>query len=246
MTQYALEVKELYGTGPDGLHLDDINLRLKKEEVITILGDENSGKSTLLNVIGGFYEMTHGRIEVEGIVIDDLVPERRLLATVFEGYNLWPHMNVANNLTFGLKLRRMDDDIIDMKLNEIIRILKIEELVEKYPSELSGREKQTVAIGRALLCEPKVLLMNEPFGNLNKRDRLAMVLELKRLQQALDLTIIYATNNREEALFLGHRVVLMKEGKLETMRKVRDLFEACKATTAQDKVGETLLQQVTL
>ncbi|NPV54012.1 MAG: sn-glycerol-3-phosphate ABC transporter ATP-binding protein UgpC [Firmicutes bacterium] len=192
--------------------VNDATLEIKDKEFLVLVGPSGCGKSTTLRMVAGLEEITSGSIYIGDNVVNDVPPKDRDIAMVFQNYALYPHMDVYNNMAFGLKLRRFPKAEIDKRVKEAARILGIENLLNRKPKELSGGQRQRVALGRAIVREPKVFLMDEPLSNLDAKLRVQMRSELSKLHNRLQTTIIYVTHDQTEAMTMGDRIVVMKDG----------------------------------
>ncbi|MGE5557800.1 MAG: ABC transporter ATP-binding protein [Bacillota bacterium] len=192
--------------------VNDMNLEIKDKEFVVLVGPSGCGKSTTLRMVAGLEEITSGNIYIGDVLVNDIPPKDRDIAMVFQNYALYPHMDVFNNMAFGLKLRKVPKDEINRRVHETARILGIESLLDRKPKQLSGGQRQRVALGRAIVREPKVFLMDEPLSNLDAKLRVQMRGELIKLHSRLQTTIIYVTHDQTEAMTMGDRIVVMKDG----------------------------------
>ena len=192
--------------------LRDISLDVEEGGFLVLVGPSGCGKSTLLNTIAGLEKLTTGEIRIEGNVIDDLAPADRNIAMVFQSYALYPNMNVGQNIAFGLEMRGMPKDERDAKVAEVAKTLQIEHLLDRKPGQLSGGQRQRVAMGRALVRNPKLFLFDEPLSNLDAKLRVDMRTEIKRMHQTFGSTIVYVTHDQIEAMTLGTRIAVLKDG----------------------------------
>ncbi|ASA22480.1 ABC transporter ATP-binding protein [Paenibacillus donghaensis] len=215
-------LQKTYKTG-DGVR--DINLDIRKGELITLLGPSGCGKTTVLRTIGGFLSPDAGEVKIENQSILHLPPEKRPTAMVFQSYNLWPHMTVYDNLAFGLKLRKTGKQQIREKVESALKLVRLPGMENKYPSQLSGGQQQRVAVARALLLEPKVLLLDEPFSALDAKLRMEMREELREIQAAGNLTMVFVTHDQEEALSISDRIVVMNSGRIEQVASPQDIYD---------------------
>jgi len=190
----------------------DANLEVQDKEFLVLLGPSGCGKTTTLRMIAGLEEITEGTIKIGGRVVNDVEPKDRDIAMVFQNYALYPHMSVYENMAFGLKLRKTPKPEIEKRVTEAARILGIEQLLDRKPKQLSGGHRQRVAVGRAIVRNPKVFLFDEPLSNLDAKLRVQMRAELKRLHQNLQATIIYVTHDQVEAMTMADKIVIMKDG----------------------------------
>ncbi|AHL23206.1 tungstate ABC transporter ATP-binding protein WtpC [Thermococcus nautili] len=205
-------------------HLRDITLEVKEGEHFIILGPSGAGKTVLLEIIAGIIEPDSGRVYLGGRDVTDLPPEKRGLAYVPQNYALFPNMSVYDNIAFGLKVRKVPKPEIERKVREISEVLKIEHLLHRKPRTLSGGEQQRVALARALVVEPPLILLDEPFANLDVQTRAKLLTEMKRWKRELGFTALHVTHSFEEAISLGDRVGVMLDGRLVQVGKVRDVF----------------------
>ena len=202
----------------------DISLQVYEHELLTLLGPSGCGKTTLLRMIAGLEEITEGEIRMGDINITNLGPGDRGLAMVFQNYALYPHMTVYDNMAFGLKLRKVPKDEIDKMVREAAKILDLEALLDRKPKALSGGQRQRVAMGRAIVRNPKVFLMDEPLSNLDAKLRVQMRIEISKLHENLGATIIYVTHDQTEAMTLGTRIVVMKDGVVQQVDTPQNLY----------------------
>ncbi len=217
----------------DVVALDDVSLRIEDGEFIALVGPSGCGKSTLLRALAGLEDVTSGEISIGGRDVTDLAPRHRDIAMVFQSYALYPHMTVRQNLGYGLKVRRMPKAEIRRRVDEIAILLGLDELLERKPAQLSGGQRQRVAMGRAIVRQPQAFLMDEPLSNLDAKLRVGMRASLAQLHQQLGVTTVYVTHDQVEAMTLGQRVAVMKDGhilQVDTPQRLyeqpRDLFVA--------------------
>lgn len=221
----SLSLKNVCKTYPNGFKaVKDFNLEIEDKEFIIFVGPSGCGKSTTLRMIAGLEEITEGEMYIDGHLINDVEPKDRDIAMVFQSYALYPHMSIYDNMAFGLKLRKTPKDEIDKRVREAARILDIEHLLDRKPKLLSGGQRQRVAMGRAIVREPKVFLMDEPLSNLDAKLRVQMRLEISKLHQRLKTTIIYVTHDQTEAMTLGTRIVVMKDGVIQQVDTPENLY----------------------
>ena len=201
-----------------------INLDVKDKEFLVLVGPSGCGKSTLLRMIAGLEEISQGTISMDGKVINDIAPKDRGLAMVFQNYALYPHMNVFNNMSFGLKIAKTPKAEIQQRVEEVAGILGLEELLFRKPHELSGGQRQRVAMGRAMVRKPSMFLFDEPLSNLDAKLRIQMRAEIKLLHQRVDSTIVYVTHDQVEAMTLADRIVVLRKGYIEQVGTPIELF----------------------
>ncbi|MCD6423079.1 MAG: sn-glycerol-3-phosphate ABC transporter ATP-binding protein UgpC [Elusimicrobia bacterium] len=203
----------------------DINLEIKDKEFCVLVGPSGCGKSTTLRVIAGLEEITSGELRIGGEVVNDIPAKDRDIAMVFQNYALYPHMKVKENLAFGLKLRKYPKEEIEKRVKEAARILEIEHLLDRRPKALSGGQRQRVALGRAIVRKPKVFLFDEPLSNLDAKLRVQMRLEIKKLHAKLQITSIYVTHDQVEAMTMGDKIVVMKDGFIQQIDDPIKIYE---------------------
>ena len=204
--------------------VSDFNLDIADKEFIILVGPSGCGKSTTLRMIAGLEEITEGEIYIDDRLVNDVQPKDRDIAMVFQNYALYPHMTVFDNMAFGLKLRKTPKDEIKRRVNEAAKILEIEHLLDRKPKALSGGQRQRVALGRAIVRDPKVFLMDEPLSNLDAKLRVQMRVEITKLHQRLATTIIYVTHDQTEAMTMGSRIVVMKDGFIQQVDSPGQLY----------------------
>jgi multiple sugar transport system ATP-binding protein len=203
----------------------DFNLSIKDEEFMVFVGPSGCGKTTTLRMIAGLEEISDGTLKIADRVVNDVPPKDRDIAMVFQNYALYPHMNVYQNMSFGLRLRRTPKDEIDRRVREAAKILQIEHLLERRPRELSGGQRQRVALGRAIVREPKVFLMDEPLSNLDAKLRVEMRASISKLHRRLGVTTVYVTHDQVEAMTMGSRIVVMKDGIIQQVDTPINLYD---------------------
>jgi len=202
----------------------DLNLEIKDGEFVALLGPSGCGKTTTLLMIAGIYKPTKGRILFDDEDVTDLPPKDRNIGMVFQSYALYPHMTVYDNIAFPLRLKKVPKNEIDRKVKSVAKLLRIENLLDRKPSQLSGGQQQRVALGRALVKEPDVLLLDEPLSNLDAKLRILMRAELKRLQKELKITTVYVTHDQVEALSMADRIAVMNAGRLQQYAEPHELY----------------------
>ncbi|GAB6099785.1 sn-glycerol-3-phosphate ABC transporter ATP-binding protein UgpC [Halanaerocella petrolearia] len=208
------DITKVYRGGDDGpvKAVKEANVDIQDKEFVVLVGPSGCGKSTTLRMVAGLEEITDGELYIGDDIVNDVAPKDRDIAMVFQNYALYPHMNVYDNMAFGLRLRKMDDSEIDQRVKEAADILSITPLLDRKPKELSGGQRQRVAMGRAIVREPKVFLMDEPLSNLDAKLRVQMRAELQRLHERLKTTTVYVTHDQVEAMTLADRIVVLKDG----------------------------------
>ncbi len=221
----SLELKNIYKRYSGGVTaVSDFNLSIADKEFVILVGPSGCGKSTTLRMIAGLEEISEGELYIGDKLVNDIAPKDRDIAMVFQNYALYPHMSVYENMAFGLKLRKTPKDEIKKRVQEAARILGIEAYLERKPKALSGGQRQRVALGRAIVREPKVFLMDEPLSNLDAKLRVQMRTEISKLHQRLQTTFIYVTHDQTEALTMGTRIVVMKDGIIQQVDSPQELY----------------------
>jgi putative spermidine/putrescine transport system ATP-binding protein len=219
--------------------VNDVSFDVRQGEFVSLLGPSGCGKTTTLRMIAGFVLASEGRIQINGRDVTSLPPEKRDVGFVFQNYALWPHMTVAENVAFGLKLRKRSRASIRSKVEESLAITGLSGYEARLPRQLSGGQQQRVALARALALEPQLLLMDEPLSNLDRALRITMRRELKKLQQRLNMTTLYVTHDQEEALSMSDRVVIMKGGEIARIARPVEVYEDPQSEFVADFVGTT-------
>ncbi len=217
------DVKKVYDNNVTAVH--DFNLDIKDKEFVVFVGPSGCGKSTTMRMIAGLEDISGGTVEIDGVVVNDLQPKDRDIAMVFQNYALYPHMTVYDNIAFSLRLKKMPEDEIYEKVTNAAEVLGITEYLTRKPRALSGGQRQRVAIGRAMVRNAKVFLMDEPLSNLDAKLRNQMRAEIILLRQKLDTTFIYVTHDQTEAMTLGDRIVIMKDGYIEQVGTPQEVFD---------------------
>jgi len=238
LAEVSLELKEIKKSFTEGeAVLDNISLEISKGEFITLLGSSGCGKTTTLRIIAGLEQPDAGSVWLDGREVTGLEPNQRDVNTVFQNYALFPHMNVAENIGYGLKLKKVPKSEIRKKVSQMLELVQLEGYEKRKPSELSGGQKQRVAIARALVNNPKVLLLDEPLGALDLQLRRAMQIELKHLQKKLGITFIYITHDQEEAINMSDRIAVMKDGRIEQIGTPDEIYNHPKTSYVATFVG---------
>ncbi|OYT44021.1 MAG: sugar ABC transporter ATP-binding protein [Desulfurococcales archaeon ex4484_42] len=217
--------------------VDNVNINISHGEFIALLGPSGCGKTTTLLMIAGIYKPTKGRIYFDDKDVTDLPPKDRNVGMVFQSYALYPHMKVYDNIAFPLKIKKLPKNEIDKKVKEIANLLKIGELLDRYPRQLSGGQQQRVALARALVKEPDVLLLDEPLSNLDALLRVYMRAEIKRLQKELGITTVYVTHDQVEALSMADRIVVMNKGKIQQIGTSEEIYHKPANTFVASFIG---------
>ncbi|HEY8423056.1 MAG TPA: sn-glycerol-3-phosphate ABC transporter ATP-binding protein UgpC [Thermoclostridium sp.] len=222
----GVKLVNVFKTYPGGVTaVSDFNINIEDKEFIILVGPSGCGKTTTLRMIAGLEEITEGELYIGDKLMNDVAPKDRDIAMVFQNYALYPHMTVFDNMAFGLKLRKTPKDEIKRRVHEAARILDIEHLLDRKPKALSGGQRQRVALGRAIVREPKVFLMDEPLSNLDAKLRVQMRTELSKLHQKLQTTFIYVTHDQTEAMTMGTRIVVMKDGFIQQIDTPQGLYD---------------------
>ena len=222
----SISLKNICKVYPNGFEaVKDFNLEVEDKEFIIFVGPSGCGKSTTLRMIAGLEDISSGELTIDGKVMNNIEPKDRDIAMVFQNYALYPHMTVYDNMAFGLKIRKMPKDEIDKRVQEAAKILDLDKLLDRKPKALSGGQRQRVAMGRAIVRNPKVFLMDEPLSNLDAKLRVQMRTEIAKLHQRLGTTIIYVTHDQTEAMTLGTRIVVMKDGVVQQVDTPQNLYD---------------------
>ena len=219
--------------------LDSINIYFNNSEFLTLLGPSGCGKTTTLRIIGGFLQPTSGDVLFDGVRINDVPPHKRRVNTVFQKYALFPHLNVFENVAFGLRIAKLPQKEVEQRVTEMLEIVSLKGFEKRKPDQLSGGQQQRVAIARALVNRPEVLLLDEPLGALDLRLRKDMQNELKRIQQQLGITFIYVTHDQEEALAMSDTVVVMDRGRIQQIGTPEGIYNEPKNAFVADFIGES-------
>ena len=235
-----IEVNHVSKQFEDGKYaLSDVSLSIEKGEFVTILGPSGCGKTTLLRCIAGFQVVSSGTILLNGQEVSQMPPHKRPVNTVFQKYALFPHLNVYDNIAFGLKLKGFDPATINLKVKAALKTVGLTDYEERDVDSLSGGQQQRVAIARAIVNQPEVLLLDEPLAALDLKMRKDMQLELKEMHKQLGITFIYVTHDQEEALTLSDRVVVMSEGKIQQIGTPEDIYNEPQNCFVADFIGES-------
>ena len=239
MSQNIIEIQGVSKVYGDNTVLDNLSLNIRKNEFLTLLGPSGCGKTTTLKIIAGFETADSGKVVFAGNDISDVPPYKRQLNTVFQKYALFPHMNIYENIAFGLKIKKLPKNEIDKKVHEMLKMVALEGFEKRSVDSLSGGQQQRVAIARALVNEPQVLLLDEPLGALDLKLRKEMQLELKKIQKRLGITFIFVTHDQEEALTMSDTIVVMNKGKIQQMGSPEDIYNEPANAFVADFIGES-------
>ena len=239
MSNHAVELVNVNKKFGDNVVLDDINLYIRDKEFLTLLGPSGCGKTTTLRLIGGFETPTSGKILFEGKDISNVPAYERNINTVFQKYALFPNMNVYENIAFGLRIKKMSESVINEKVKEMLRLVNLKGFEKRSILSLSGGQQQRIAIARALVNEPKVLLLDEPLGALDLQLRKDMQVELKNIQKRVGITFVYVTHDQEEALTMSDTIVVMNDGKIQQIGTPIDIYNEPKNAFIASFIGES-------
>ncbi len=239
MDENIIELKGLRKDYKVHVALNNINLYVRKNEFITLLGPSGCGKTTTLRLIAGFELPTEGQILFKGKDISSFPPHKRNVNTVFQKYALFPHLDIYENIAFGLRLKNMDSDIIDKKVKDMLHLVNLDGFEKREVDSLSGGQQQRIAIARALVNEPEVLLLDEPLAALDLKIRKEMQTELKKMQQSLGITFIFVTHDQEEALTMSDTVVVMKDGSIQQIGTPEMIYNEPKTAFIAEFIGES-------
>ena len=239
MSKELIRLRDLCMAFDDELVLDHINLYINDSEFLTLLGPSGCGKTTTLRIIGGFTTPTSGDVTFDGVRINDVPPHKRQINTVLQKYALFPHLDVFENIAFGLRIAKVPAEEIEERVTEMLGVVSLKGFEHRKITQLSGGQQQRVAIARALVNRPKVLLLDEPLGALDLRLRKDMQIELKRIQQQMGITFIYVTHDQEEALTMSDTVVVMDKGRIQQIGTPEDIYNEPKNAFVADFIGES-------
>ena len=225
-------VGKIYQNGTRAL--EDVSIEVNDGEFVVLVGPSGCGKTTLLRLVAGLEDITEGEISIADNIVNEVAPKDRDIAMVFQNYALYPHMSVYDNMAFSLKLRKFSKDEIDKKVKDAAKTLEIDELLDRKPKALSGGQRQRVAMGRAIVRSPQAFLMDEPLSNLDAKLRVQMRAELGQLHTQLQTTTLYVTHDQVEAMSMGDKVILMRDGRIEQEGTPEELYERPMTTFAAD------------
>lgn len=241
MLEVVLEMDNIIKKFENHEVIKNISLKINKGEFLTLLGPSGCGKTTTLRIIAGFETITSGSVLLEGKHVENKQPNERNVNTVFQNYALFPHMNVYDNIAYGLKIRKVSKVEIKKRVMEMLSLVQLEGYEKRKTDQLSGGQKQRVAIGRALINKPQILLLDEPLGALDLKLRKQMQVELKKLQKKLQITFVYVTHDQEEALNMSDRIAVMNEGVIEQIGTPEDIYERPQTKFVASFIGESNL-----
>lgn len=239
MDKNIIQLKNIGVSFDEDVIIEDLNLNIKDKEFVTLLGPSGCGKTTTLRIIAGFVTPDKGDIIFDGVRINDLPAHKRQVNTVFQKYALFTHLNVYENIAFGLRLKKMSESDIERKINEMLETVNLKGYEKRSINALSGGQQQRVAIARALVNSPRVLLLDEPLGALDLKLRKDMQIELKRIQQQTGITFVYVTHDQEEALSMSDTVVVMKDGYIQQIGTPEDIYNEPSNAYVADFIGES-------
>ena len=246
MSNKLIDIVNVSKSFGDNLVLDDLNLYIRENEFLTLLGPSGCGKTTLLRIIGGFESPDTGKVIFDGKNITDLAPNKRQLNTVFQKYALFTNMTIAENIAFGLKIKGKTRSYINDKIRYALKLVNLEGYEDRTPDSLSGGQQQRIAIARAIVNEPKVLLLDEPLGALDLKLRQDMQYELIRLKNELGITFVYVTHDQEEALTMSDTIVVMNQGYIQQIGTPEDIYNEPKNAFVADFIGESNILPATM
>jgi iron(III) transport system ATP-binding protein len=228
-------VSKAFGTAKA---LQDVSVEINESELFLMLGPSGCGKTTALRIIAGFYKPDTGSVKFDGKEINDVPPYKRNTGMVFQNYALWPHMKIRDNVAFGLKMRKVSDSDCNERVKKVLDVVRMGEYVERFPSQLSGGQQQRIALARALVIEPSVLLLDEPLSNLDAKLRVEMRSEIRRIQKDLGITTIYVTHDQGEALAIADRIAVLNIGCISQVGSPREIYEYPENTFVASFMGE--------
>ncbi|MBR5183078.1 MAG: ABC transporter ATP-binding protein, partial [Bacteroidales bacterium] len=237
--EYIIELNNISKSFGDKVILDDVSIRVKKGEFVTLLGPSGCGKTTLLRLLAGFGQADKGEIRINGNDYTDVPPHLRPVNTVFQKYALFPHLDVYENIAFGLKLQKVPENEIDKIVRKVLKMVSMNDYEDRDVESLSGGQQQRVAIARAIANQPTVLLLDEPLAALDLKMRKDMQIELKEMHKKLGITFIYVTHDQEEALTLSDTIIVMNEGKIQQIGTPTDIYNEPQNSFVADFIGES-------
>ncbi len=241
MPQHTLDIESVTHTFGAFTAVDDVSLSINAGEIVALLGPSGCGKTTLLRIIAGFVAQNKGSIRIDGSSIDHLQPNKRNIGIVFQNYALFPHLTIQENVAYGLQARGVDRATIKKKVAHCLEVVQLPHIADRFPRQLSGGQQQRVALARVIATEPSILLLDEPFGALDKNLRLDMQIEIKRLQRQLGLTAIMVTHDQEEAMSIADRIAVMNRGHVEQFGTPTDVYDKPTTSFVNGFIGSTNL-----
>lgn len=241
MARHTLDIESVTHQFGDFLAVDDVSLSINAGEIVALLGPSGCGKTTLLRIIAGFLTQKKGAIRIDGAAIDHLQPNKRNIGIVFQSYALFPHLTIQENVAYGLKARGVSSSEIKKKVAHCLEVVQLPHAADRFPRQLSGGQQQRVALARVIATEPTILLLDEPFGALDKNLRLDMQIEIKRLQRKLGLTAIMVTHDQEEAMSIADGIAVMNRGKVEQFGSPTDVYDKPATPFVNGFIGSTNL-----
>lgn len=242
----GLELKNITKSYDSTAVLQNISLQVEAGELLVLLGPSGSGKSTLLRVIAGLIPADEGEVIIKDRVVNNVTPANRDVAMVFQSYALFPHLTIYDNLAFGLQARKVEKKLISEKVSQVANALRLEDLLGRYPREVSGGERQRVALGRALLREPSVFLLDEPLSNLDAQLRSQMRVEILKLHEQIESTMVYVTHDQLEALSMGDKVGVLHDGQLEQLGTAREIYQHPRNLFVAKFIGNPMMNIVSI
>jgi len=234
-----IHAKNILKSYEEDIVVNNVSVWVKEKEFLTILGPSGCGKTTILKILGGFVPPDHGEVIFNGKDITKMPPYEREINTVFQKYALFPHMNVFENIAFGLKIKKFKKEVITEKVSNMLKLVNLSGFQDRLITQLSGGQQQRIAIARALVNEPKVLLLDEPLGALDLKLRKDMQVELKNMQKKLGITFIYVTHDQEEALTMSDKIIVMNEGEIQQVGKPKDIYNEPANAFVAEFIGES-------
>jgi ABC-type Fe3+/spermidine/putrescine transport system ATPase subunit len=239
LNEYDVDLRDVTKRFDDVVAVDSIDLAIRRGEFLSLLGPSGCGKTTTLRLIAGFEQPDSGEILIGGSNVAGLPPYKRDVNTVFQSYALFPHLNVLDNVAYGLRQRGLRKSVREAQAREVLKLVRLPQVAERKPRQLSGGQQQRVALARALVMKPRVLLLDEPLGALDLKVRKELQIELKQIQREVGITFVYVTHDQEEALALSDRVAVMNEGRIEQLAPPREIYDAPTTRFVADFIGDT-------